>query len=367
MKELKKYAFFACALILTLVVGLYYTFGGYCFKKEEISANVRTVSVENADMDYQAILNEFEESTLVQEEALTTFMGYQTLDSSLFEEFDNISVEEIESYSGCKVSYSFTYDSDSNVVTLSAEMENEYGEIAVDTLSGVGFINESGEIDAVMNVDGEGILLSEMRSAGIIQNCGWFAKLFKKVVKTVAVVATVVAAAAVVVATAGVAATAVVGVGVAAATTASAVAATAATITGYATITAAIAAGIALTADMITEIEWQGLKYKMQELTDAVRYTILNNSYYLAIATSDGKMFITSLPVTEFVAMTAARGGLSVYTYYINNAVDLARIVNYNCYPKHHNAHGRGLGYFNHYHVYKSNQTSHIFYGAPIL
>ena len=56
-------------------------------------------------------------------------------------------------------------------MTISAEMENEYGEIEIDTITGVGFINEQGEIDAVMNVEGEGILLSEMREAGMIQNC----------------------------------------------------------------------------------------------------------------------------------------------------------------------------------------------------
>ena len=74
-------------------------------------------------------------------------------------------------------------------------------------------INEKGNVDAVMNIDGEGLLLSEMQDMGIIQNCGWFKNLFKKVVKVVAVAAAVVAVAAVVVATVGATAPAVVAVG----------------------------------------------------------------------------------------------------------------------------------------------------------
>ena len=33
-----------------------------------------------------------------------------------------------------------------------------------------------------MNIDGEGILLSEMRDAGMIQNCGWFSRLIKAII-----------------------------------------------------------------------------------------------------------------------------------------------------------------------------------------
>ena len=198
------------------------------------------------DIDYQALLDEFENGEIIQEGNITTFIGTQALDSEIFEEIDTISENEIEDISNCVVSYVFTYDSDNNVVTIFAEMENEYGEIEIDTITGVGFINEQGEIDAVMNVEGDGILLSEMREAGMIQNCGWFSKLVKKVAKVVAVTAVVVAAAAVVVATAGAATPAVVAAGVGVATTAG----MAATIAAYATVTAAIAAGVTVTAEM---------------------------------------------------------------------------------------------------------------------
>ena len=209
MKKIKKYSFSIIAVVLTLIVGLYYS-AGKLFSRKEITSNVRTVTLAETDIDFQALLDEFENGELIQEDNVTTFRGTQALDSEIFEEIDTISENEIEDISNCVVSYVFTYDSDNNVVTISAEMENEYGEIEIDTITGVGFINEQGEIDAVMNVEGEGILLSEMREAGMIQNCGWFSKLVKKVAKVVAVTAVVVAAAAVVVATAGAAAPAVV-------------------------------------------------------------------------------------------------------------------------------------------------------------
>ena len=214
MKKLGKYSFSVLTVILTFIIGAYYTLGVCLFNKNEVTPNVRAVSLATEKIDYQAVLNEFEDSELVQDGTLTTFTGYQTLKAEIFEEIDNVSVEDVEQLSGCKVGYTFTYDNESNVVTLYAQMQNEYGEIEIDTVSGVGFINDNGEIDAVINIEGEGILLSEMRCAGAIQNCGWFSRLVKKVAKAVAVAAVVVATAAVVVATAGAVAPAVVAVGV---------------------------------------------------------------------------------------------------------------------------------------------------------
>lgn len=247
MKKTRKYGLSILAIILTLIVGVYYSMGNF-FMGNGIIQKTRTVFLADSDINYQALLNEFEDGELIQEGGLTTFTGIQVLDTRIFEEIDTISEEEFEDLNNCVISYAFTYDSDNNIVTISAEMENEYGEIEVDTLTGVGFINEQGEIDAVMNVEGEGILLSEMKDAGLIQNCGWFSRLVKKVAKVVVVSSVVVAAAAVVVATAGAVAPAVVaaGVGVVASTATG----VAATIAAYATVTAAIAAGVTITVEM---------------------------------------------------------------------------------------------------------------------
>ena len=175
----------------------------------ETQTVVRTVEVSKNAVDYQSLLDEFENSELETNGTLTTFVGYKSLDLAELDGFDLVSETDIED-TKVSVKYNFSYDNQTNLVTLSAELKDELGEIQVDTIKGAAFINEDGEIDAVMNVDGEGILLSEMKNAGMIDNCGWFSRLIKNIVKiavvAVTVTAVVVATAAIVVATAGAAA-----------------------------------------------------------------------------------------------------------------------------------------------------------------
>ncbi|HEY8390119.1 MAG TPA: hypothetical protein VIL26_04120 [Clostridia bacterium] len=245
----KTIVFSAFVMALTLIVSGYFILGNISSK----TAMVRTIELQKSVISNQAIFDEFEDADLTVTDKLATFVGYKNLDASVFSMLDNLSVDEKEELAeNCKVRYYFTYDKESNIVTISAEMSNEFGEIEMDTISGVGFINDKNEIDAVMNVEGEGILLSEMSDAGLIQNAGWFSKLVKAVAVTVAVVAVVVVVAAAVVVTAGTAAPALVAAGVGVSTTVVAGSvATAAAIGTYAALTAAIAAGVALTADLV--------------------------------------------------------------------------------------------------------------------
>ena len=242
MKYIEKHLLIIASILLTLIFGLYSTLN-CSFVEKNVFANERTISLSNSMIDYQSVLNEFDNSKLITDGSLTTFVGDKQLDAKIFEEIDNVGKKDINSPSEFIVSYKFTYDSISNIVTLYAEMKNDLGEIEIDTITGIGFINEQGEIDAVMNIEGDGILLSEMRDAGIIQNCGWFSRLIKKVTKVIAVTAAVVVAAAVIVSTAGAAAPALVAAGVG-------IISTATTIATYATITAAIAAGVYITTEM---------------------------------------------------------------------------------------------------------------------
>ncbi|MCM1545442.1 MAG: hypothetical protein NC033_00230 [Clostridiales bacterium] len=183
-------------------------------KKEDVSfASIRTMTLSDSKIDSQSILSEFEDAELKEVGSTICFEGYKTLDVNLFSEIDNISENDLNEIQICKVKYNFSYDTESNVVTLSAEMHNEKGEIEIDRLSGYAFINSEGNIDALMNIDGETVFLSEMQEAGLIQNCGWFSRLFKKIVVAVVAVVAVAAVAAVVVATAGAGMAAVIAAG----------------------------------------------------------------------------------------------------------------------------------------------------------
>lgn len=265
IKVFKKYWICIVSILLMVVISGYFIFVEANKTKDIVQkTEIRTVDLSNNNMDYQSILSGFEKSELETIGSLTTFSGYQCIDPNILSEIDNVNEDDIETAQDCHVFYRFSYDVESNIVTIYAYMQNEIGEIEIDEVNGVAFLNERNEIDAVMNFDGEGILLSDMRNAGMIQNCGWFAKLVKKIAIAVAVVTTVVAVAAVCVATCGTAAVAVAGVGVSMALTTGA-AATAMAIAGYATFTAALSAGIALTA---------GLVEKYYPGTDAVDTTI---------------------------------------------------------------------------------------------
>ena len=225
----------------------------------------RTVALSESSIDAQSILDEFDDATLTTEGTTTYFEGFKPLDLNEVSELDYISDIDYETLSECTVKYNLSYDYESNIVTIAAAATLPDGSIEMDEISGVGFVNDENEIDAVMNIDGEGVLLSEMRDAGMIENCGWFSNLIKAVAKAVVVVAVAAVAVAAVVVTAGAAAPAVVGAGVAVAST---VVGTAATIAGYATITAAIAAGVALTVDLV-EKYYPGIKAETQVINGA--------------------------------------------------------------------------------------------------
>ena len=193
------------SLITTISLAIILLVTPCLIKVSGTSQNVRTTTIEvkRQAIDYQSVLDEFENAELETEGSLTTFVGYKSINLADLNGFDLVSETDVQENTEVSVKYNFSYDNETNIVTLSAELKDEFGEIQVDTLYGAAFINEYGEIDAVMNVDGEGILLSEMKDAGLIANCGWFSRLFKKVVTIVAVAAIAVVTVTAAVATAG--------------------------------------------------------------------------------------------------------------------------------------------------------------------
>jgi hypothetical protein len=235
---------FVAALLVVTIVG--YLVGTRCFTA---ITEVRTVNLQANAVDYQSVLDEFENASFTVEGNKADFVGYQTIDASLLSQIDMLSASDIESIAACSIKYHFTYDVETNVVTIAAEATLENGEIILDEIKGVGFYNDKGEIDAVMNVDGDGVLLSEMRDAGMIQNCGWLSNIVKIAVAVVVVAVVVAVVATIIVSTAGMATPAVVAAGIGAVTLASAgTAATAAAITSTAIWVAAAAAGVGIVA-----------------------------------------------------------------------------------------------------------------------
>ena len=391
----KKLTFTITSIILALIIPL----SGLLISKLNVdnvatTCATRTVTLQNENIDYESILNEFEDAKIETEGSITTFEGSKSIKLSDLSEFDNLSETDVEQMEGTAVKYHFSYDEESNIVTISAEMENENGEIEVEEISGVAFINDNNEIDAVMNVDGESILLSEMNEAGMIQNCGWFKRLIKKVVKVVvqvAVVATVVAAtAAVVVATAGAAAPALVAAGVGVTTSAGIGAAAGAAAGALFALTvgqAAIQAGTAVsepiaegvsqvvdkTSGSIISIIAKGVEYVTIAVTSSLIYELEKNSYYLAKIAMDGVVYISKLPVDRVLATWAVKIKLDVYTYYSENAYQIAKDAGDGIIPIWHEAHRYVSGstilkkgiFFDHWHT--ASHLGHCLYGLPYV
>jgi len=392
----KRLTFTITAIILALLVPIS-TLMISKLQVDNTTANVsatRTVELENAAIDYESILNEFENSTLKTEGSLTTFEGYKPIDASVLSEFDNLSSSDIEQVQDTYVKYNFSYDEETNIVTLCAEMKNENGEIEIEEISGVGFINDKNQIDAVMNIDGESILLSEMNEAGMIQNCGWFKKLIKKVVKAVvkiAVVATVVVAtAAVVVATAGAAAPALVaagvgittsaGIGVAAGAAAGALfAATvgAAAIQAGTAFSEKIAEDVSQVIDKLTgaiiSITIKGVEYAAVLVTIAVVNNLAKESYFLAGFGDNGSVYVSTIAISDVLAVWATRLNIPIYTFHSLNAQKIARDAGDGLSPKYDPAHRyepatqilkKGI-YFDHWHTAK--HMGHCLFGIPYI
>lgn len=391
----KKLTFIVTSIILALFIPI------SCIIVSKLQVNnvttaavVRNVELEPENVDYESILNKFENGKLETEGSLTTFEGYQTISISDLEELDNLSASDLEQAKETKVKYNFSYDSETNMVTLSAESIDAEGQIEIDTISGVGFINDKNQIDAVMNIDGESILLSEMQDAGMIQNCGWFSRLIKKVVKVavkVAVVAAVVAtSAAVVVATAGAAAPALVAAGVGVTTSAGIGAAAGAAAGALFAMTvgaAAVKAGTAISEPIANDVSHivnkmtgalisiviKNVEYKAVLATAAVIKNIAKNSYFLAGFSADGSTYISLIAISDVLAVWATRENVPIYTYYSSNAKKIARDAGSGLSPKHDSAH-RYIGktkklkvgiYFNHWHTAKHG--GHCLYGTPYV
>lgn len=155
----------------------------------DLSLQTRTISVEQNVIDYESIFNEYDDAKLERDGSLTTFEGKQTIKLSDLEELDEVALSTLDDEE-LTLKYNYSYDYETDLVTLTVVQvettgDGELIETIVDTIEGTAFVNEAGEIDAVLDLDGETILLSELQETGKLNNCGWFKRLFQKVSKAI--------------------------------------------------------------------------------------------------------------------------------------------------------------------------------------
>lgn len=177
-----KKCFFWVAVMLVLIVGIYFIFPNYSTDKQTI---VRTVSMEKADLDYQSILDEFDDAKLEITGLKAEFVGYKALDPSLIKELNLVSLDETSDEEVFTVKYQVTADAENGNVSLSAILDKGEGEPIIDTIQGIVIEDESGEPDVMFIIDGEAVLLSELAQNDMLDNVGFFSFL-KKAVKAAA-------------------------------------------------------------------------------------------------------------------------------------------------------------------------------------
>lgn len=181
--KIKKINFVIISCMLAIICGLAYCLPSFINSKQINTATTidRTIEVKQNEIDYQSVFDEFENPSIITDGSITTFEGIKTFDLANYCELDLVADTETGESLKLQVKYSYAYDQDANVVILTAYLTGDDGEPIVDTLIGAPFVDENGNFDAVFECDGEYILLSELQDAGMIENCGWLKKAFKKV------------------------------------------------------------------------------------------------------------------------------------------------------------------------------------------
>ncbi len=149
----------------------------------DLNTVVREVELSTNEVDYQSVINEFDEYEYSYEESKITFTGLQTIDATELFEIDFISDNNLSNKIVTK--YDSSYDYENGIVSLSVSLVDGEEITVIDTIFGVIVSNDSNEFDVVFDVEGEILLLSELEDNSSIENCGFFSKL-KKVWNTTA-------------------------------------------------------------------------------------------------------------------------------------------------------------------------------------
>lgn len=183
-RKFNKVQFITVSLLMAVVFSLFYCVS-YWQRPTETQIAIRNIEVGNNALNCQSIFDSFDDGKLEVSGKLTTFEGVKTFTLADFETLDLVSESTANEDVEMKVKYKYSYNSETNLVTLSAKLVDEDGTEIIDTMTGAAFINEEGQLDVVFNCDGEYILLSELQNADLIQNCGWFSNIFKKVANVV--------------------------------------------------------------------------------------------------------------------------------------------------------------------------------------
>ena len=115
------------------------------------------------------------EVQLLEEDGKANFVGYKEITMSDLYDLDLIADADIRATAQTR--FSCTFDYENGIVVLSALIESDIEAVVLDEIYGVIFMDEDKKFDVAFAIEDDILLLSEMREAGIIDECGLFSKI----------------------------------------------------------------------------------------------------------------------------------------------------------------------------------------------
>ena len=156
---------------------------------------IRNIELTHKEVDYHSFFNDLKDQEINLDRSKNTieYKATKELDANLFNEIDFVNYAPNKNK--VEFDYQMKYDANENKFNLSISAKTNKGKV-IDNWEGTPFVKENKDIDIVFATDNGLIYLSDLEEKGLINNCGWFSKLFRKIAKVaivVAAVATVVA------------------------------------------------------------------------------------------------------------------------------------------------------------------------------
>ena len=100
MLSRKKSFWFSLITVVLIFAMASYFVGARFFANAAVAPKMRTVVLQKGQTDYQSILDGFENAELTVEDNVADFVGYQTIDASLFKTIDKLSMADAEAVIG---------------------------------------------------------------------------------------------------------------------------------------------------------------------------------------------------------------------------------------------------------------------------
>lgn len=148
-----------------------------------IIAHTRSVELSQSKIDNDYWFSELDSYDIYNVDNKTILDGERKFSYTELEELDLVS--QTDKIADLVSKYNCIYDWNTNRVLLTIELEYN-GTIVTDTITGVIITNETGEeFDVVFSIDDEFVLLSEIAEYGVVDNIGFFKKVWSKLKSSV--------------------------------------------------------------------------------------------------------------------------------------------------------------------------------------